>query len=69
MSRDSSAKYFQINKKRIQLKTHEKYQSLSKKEKEKKKRVRKRYKSLVENGRQKLVVYRENIIMTKNTLL
>ena len=32
MSRDSSAKYFQ----RIQLKTHEKYQSLSKKEKEKK---------------------------------
>ena len=69
MSRDSSAKYFQINKKRIQLKTHEKYQSLSKKEKEKKKRVRKWYKSLVENGRQKLVVYRENIIMTKNTLL
>ena len=69
MSRDSSAKYFQINKKRIQLKTHEKYQSLSKKEKKKKKRVRKRYKSLVENGRQKLVVYRENIIMTKNTLL
>lgn len=68
MSRDSSAKYFQINKKRIQLKTHEKYQSLSKKEK-KKKRVHKRYKSLVENGRQKLVVYRENIIMTKNTLL
>ena len=39
MSRDSSAKYFQINKKRIQLKTHEKYQSLSKKEKEKKKNV------------------------------
>ena len=36
MSRDSSAKYFQINKKRIQLKTHEKYQRLSKKEKEKK---------------------------------
>ena len=35
MSRDSSAKYFQINKKRIQLKTHEKYQSLSKKEKKK----------------------------------
>ena len=34
MSKDSSAKYYQTNKERLQKKTHERYQSPSKGEKE-----------------------------------
>ena len=36
MSKDSSAKFYQNNKERLQENTHERYQSLSKKEKENK---------------------------------
>ena len=36
MSKDSSAKYYQDNKERLQKKARERYQSLSKEEKEKK---------------------------------
>ena len=36
MSKDSSTKYYQNNKKRLQKKAREGYQSLSKEEKEKK---------------------------------
>ena len=36
MSKDSSAKYYQNNKERIQKKAYERYQSLSTEEKEKK---------------------------------
>ena len=35
MSKDSSAKYFQNNKESLQKKAHERYQSLSQKEKKK----------------------------------
>ena len=35
MSKDSSAKYYQDNKERLQKKARERYQSLSKEEKEK----------------------------------
>ena len=36
MSKDSSAKYYQNNKERLQKKAHKRCQSLSKEEKEKK---------------------------------
>ena len=36
MSKNSSAKYYQENKRRLQKKAHGRYQSLSKEEKEKK---------------------------------
>ena len=36
MPKDSSAKYYQYNKERLQKKAREKYESLSKEEKEKK---------------------------------
>ena len=36
MSKDISTKYYQNNKERLQKKTRERYQSLSKEEKEKK---------------------------------
>ena len=36
MSKDISTKYYQNNKERFQKKAHERYQSLSKEEKEKK---------------------------------
>ena len=36
MSKDSSAKYYQNNKERLQKKSSERYQSLSKEEREKK---------------------------------
>ena len=36
MSKDSWAKYYQINKRKLQRKAHERYQNLSKEGKEKK---------------------------------
>ena len=52
MSKDSSAKYYQNNKERIQIKSHEKYQSLSVKGKEKKQQYEhEKYKKLSKEKR------------------
>ena len=57
MSKNSSAKYYQENKQRkTTKKACEKYQSLSKEEKEKKATIsRERYKTLREDEKEKLV--------------
>ena len=39
MSKNLSGKYYQENKERVQKKAHERYQNLSKEEKEKKKTI------------------------------
>ena len=50
MFKNSSAKHYQDNKERLLRKSHERYQSLSKKEKEKKQKCgHKRYKNLSED--------------------
>ena len=50
MSKDLSGKYYQNNKERLQKRAHEKYQSLSKEEKEKKQQNGcERYKNLPED--------------------
>ena len=50
MFKESSAKYYQGNKERPQKKAHERYQSLSKEEKENKRQYRcERYKNLPED--------------------
>ena len=55
MSKDSSAKYYQNNKKRLQKKVCERYQSLSEEEKEKRQQNgHKWYKHLPEYEKQKL---------------
>ena len=53
---NSSAKYYQDNKERLQKRTYERYQCLSNKEKEKKKQQygREQYKILPEDEKQKL---------------
>ena len=57
--KDSSAKYYQNNKKRLQKNACERYQSLFKEEKEKKQQYgREQYKSLSEDEKQKPVEYR-----------
>ena len=62
MSKDSSPKYYQNNKERLQKKARERCQSLSKGEKEKQwQYVRERYKSLQEDERQKLVGYKKKL--------
>ena len=55
MSKDSSAKYYQNNIERLPKKARERYQSLSKEEKENKKNYREQYKNLPEDEKQKLV--------------
>ena len=53
MSKNSSAKYYQSNKEKLQKKGCERYQSFSKEEKEKKQQYcRKRYKNLSEDEKQ-----------------
>ena len=60
MSKESSAKYYQSNKERLRKKTHERYQSLSKGEKEKQWQYgREPYQSLQEDEKQKLAEYRK----------
>ena len=61
MSKISSAKYYQENKERVQKEARERYQNLSKNEKEKE-AGRERYKNLSEDEKQMLVGYRKNII-------
>ena len=55
MSKDSSAKYYQNNIERLPKKARERYQSLSKEEKENQKNCREQYKNLPEDEEQKLV--------------
>ena len=60
MSRNSSAKYFQNNKERLQKTACERYESFSKKEKEKQLQYgRKQYKNLPEDNKKRLVEYRK----------
>ena len=67
----SSAKYYQENKESLQKTAHERYQNLSKEEKEKKKQQNGRecYKNLSEDEKQKLVEYRKKYRMGKNAFL
>ena len=71
MSKNSSAKYYQENKERPQRKAHKRYQSLSKKDKEKKWQYAcELYKNLPQDEKQKLVEHRKKYYkMRKNTLL
>ena len=69
MSKNVSAKYYQENKERLLKKACERYQNLSKNEKENKRQYdRERYKNLSEDEKQKLVEYRKNIIEREKTL-
>ena len=71
MYKDSSPKHYQFNKERLheRLMKDIKVQSLSKEEKEKKQQYGgKRYKNLPEDENQRLVEYRKNYKMKKNTL-
>ena len=56
--KDSSAKYYQNNKERLQKEAREKYQSLSKKQQY----GFEQYKNIPEDEKQKLVEYSKNII-------
>ena len=55
MSKTLSAKYYQENKEKLQKKARERYQNLSKEEKEKKPQYGECYKNLSEDEKQKLV--------------
>ena len=67
MSENLSAKYYQENKERLQKKACERYQSLSKEEKEKK--SDNMAVNLAENEVNKLVEHRKKYRMRKNNLL
>ena len=70
MPQDSSAKYYQNNKERLQKIAHERYQSLFKEEKEKKRKYDcELYKNLAKDEKQRLVEYRKKYKMRKNTFL
>ena len=71
MSKDSSVKYYENNKERLEKEACERYWSLSKKEQEKKQQYSlERYKYLPDNEKQKLVEYRKKYYkMRKNALL
>ena len=63
MFKNSSAKYYEENKRRLQKKGHGRYQSLSKEEKEKKQQYGyERYKNLSEDEKNKLGQYRKKVI-------
>ena len=70
MSKNLSGKYYQENKGRFEKKACERYQILSKEEKEKKRQYgRERYKNLSEVGKQKLCEYRKKYYrMSKHAL-
>ena len=60
MSKNSSAKYYQDNKERLQKKAHERYQSLPKEEQDKNQPYgHERYKNLSKDKKQKLFEYRK----------
>ena len=58
MSKNLSAKYYQENKERLEKKARERYQNLSKEEKEKKQEYCREY-GLSEDEKQMLVEYRK----------
>ena len=68
---NSSAKYYQDNKERLQKRTCERYQRLSNKEKEKKKQQygREQYKILPEDEKQKLDEYRRKYYKLRKKFL
>ena len=69
MSKDSSAKYYQDNKERLQKKAHGRYQSLSKGEKEKKQQHdNERYKRLPKNEKEKLIKHKKKLQNEKKCL-
>ena len=71
MSQNLSVKYYQENKERLQKKSCERYQNLSKVEKEKKRQFRREhYKDLSKDQKSKLVEYRKKCYrIRKNTIL
>ena len=70
MSKGSSAKYYQNDKERTQRKAHERYQILSKEEKEKKKQHGHIIQNLPTDENQKFAECRKKYYkMTKNALL
>ena len=71
MSKDSSAKYYQKNKERLQKKACKDTKVFLKKKKKKKQQYGcEQYKNLPEDGNQKLVEYKKNIInCEKNAFL
>ena len=59
MPKNLSAKYYQENNERLLKKAHERYQNISKEEKEKKQQYGcERYKNLSKDEKQKFVEYR-----------
>ena len=65
---NSSARYCQKIKERLQKKTHERYQNVSEEEKIKSHIGRERYKNLSEYEKQRLIDYRKNYSkMRRNT--
>ena len=66
--KDSSTKYYQNNKERLQKKAGERYQSLSKEETKMEQYVHKWYKNLLEDEKLKFVEYRKNIIKWEKSL-
>ena len=71
MSKDSSAKFYQINKERLKKKACQKYRSLSKEEKEKSDNMVVNDRNVLSEGeKQKLFEYRKTYYkMRKNALL
>ena len=70
MSKTLSAKHCQGNKERLQKKARERYQNLSKEEKEKKWPYgRECYKNLSEDEKQKLIEYRKKSYRTRKNAL
>ena len=62
MSKDSSVKYYQDNKERLQKKLGKNIKAFLKKKRKKWQFGRKRYKNLQEGEKQKLVEYRKKIL-------
>ena len=71
ISKNLSAKYYQINQERLGTKACKRYQNLSKEEKEKMRQYGcERYKKLSEDEKQKLIEYRKKYYrMKKNAIL
>ena len=71
MPKDLSARYYQGSETRLQKRARERYQNLSKEDKEKKQQYgRESYKKFSADGKSKLVEYRKKYYrMRKNTLL
>ena len=63
ISKNSSAKFYQKSKRKLQKVAHERYQDLSEQDKNKKRQYGcERYKNLTEDKKQRIVKYRKNFI-------